>query len=69
MLFYAVDKGKQYEQGEILAKYHDSEIKEDYITDILVFRDQKFFITAHNMGDIRLRKLVELNGLEFQMTE
>jgi hypothetical protein len=27
-----------------------------------VFKDQKFFITAHNFGDIHLRKLVELKN-------
>jgi hypothetical protein len=32
-----------------------------------VFKEQKFFVTAHNFGDIHLRKLVEerLKNKEF----
>jgi hypothetical protein len=60
IIFYALDTYGQYQQGEVWSRYYDASIKEDFITDLLVFKEQKFFITAHNFGDIHLRKLVEL---------
>lgn len=59
VIFYSIQQNKSYQQGEIWCKYFDPAIKEDFITDILIFKEQKFFVTAHSQGDIHLRKLVE----------
>lgn len=60
IIFYALDNQHPYQQGEVWSRYYDPMIKDDFITDILIFKEQKFFITAHHLGDIHLRKLVEL---------
>lgn len=64
VLFYSLKTAGQYQQGEIWSRYYDSSIREDFITDLLVFKEQKFFVTAHNFGDIHLRKLVESKNIE-----
>lgn len=64
VLFYSLKAAGQYQQGEIWSRYYDSSIREDFITDLLVFKEQKFFVTAHNFGDIHLRKLVEFKNIE-----
>jgi len=52
-----------YQQGEIFSGYFDEIIREDYIIDVLMFH-HKFFLTAHNSGDIHFRKLTELKNQE-----
>ena len=69
IMFYALKSYGIYQQGEVWSKYYDSNIKEDFITDILIFDEQKFFITAHNSGDIHLRKLLEQKNLELEAGE
>ena len=48
------------------SRYYDPAIKEDFITDVLIFKEHKFFITGHNSGDIHLRKLVELKNIDIK---
>jgi hypothetical protein len=48
VLFYSIKQNKSYAHGEIWCKYFDSSIKENFITDILLFKEHKFFVTAHN---------------------
>lgn len=36
---------------------------------MLIFKDHKFFVTAHNLGEIHLRKLQELKTLESELAE
>jgi len=69
ILFYSINDDEKgiYKQGEIWSRYYDAQIREDYITDVLVFREHKFFVTAHNFGDIHLRKLNETKNVEFEI--
>jgi len=53
----------------VWSRYYDSSIREDFITDILVCKEQKSFITGHNLGDIHLRKLVELKNMDPEAAE
>ena len=64
IMFYALDDQPPYQQGEVWARCYDPTIKDDFITDLLIFKEHKFFITAHNIGDIHLRELVELRNIE-----
>ena len=63
IIFHALASQAPYQQGEVCARCYDPAIKDDFITDILIFKEQKFFITAHNIGDIHLRELKELKSI------
>lgn len=65
-MFFSLFTDKLYRQGEVWSSYFDTVIHEDFITDVLIFSDQKFFVTAHNSGDIHLRKLSEFKSPEFE---
>ena len=39
ILFYSLRQEGQYQQGEVWSRYYDSSIKEDFITDLLVFKE------------------------------
>lgn len=39
ILFYSLKREGRYEPGEVWSRYYDSSIKEDFITDLLVFKE------------------------------
>ena len=39
IIFYALSACHGYQQGEVWSRYYDPSIKEDYITDVLAFKE------------------------------
>ena len=44
--FYALNSDNRLQQGDVIYKYDELTSKENFITDILLFMDHKYFVTA-----------------------
>ena len=66
--FYSLRGNFEYQPGQIEMKYDELNMKEDYITDLLLFGESKSFLTSTQFGNINAWKQKEAKKLIHQFT-